>query len=126
MQNVRRLEPVIQQTLLNLFSRMEKWARMGVPAPMHTAFKATTQDIISEYAFGEGEKCLDMDDLNVEFFDSIAAVWTNHLGTYVPAIIEIMTVLPPALITMIMPRIVFFVRFMQVCNFERKGSVRQS
>lgn len=114
MQNVRRLEPVIQQTLLNLFSRMEKWARSEVPAPMALAFKATTQDIISEYAFGEGEKALDMEDLNEGFFNSISPVWTNHLGTYIPVIIEMMSVMPPAVITMIMPRVVFFVRFLQV------------
>jgi cytochrome P450 len=114
MQNVRRLEPVIQQTLLSLFSRLEKWAQTGVPAPMNVAFKATTQDIISEYAFGPHEKALDMDDLNEGFYNIIAAVRTNHLGTYIPLVIESMSRMPPALIMMIMPRIVWFVRFLQV------------
>lgn len=115
MQNVRRLEPIIQQTLLNLFSRLEKWGHMDVPAPMNTAYKATTKDIIHAYAFGDGEKCLEMDDLNEAFFESMAPVWTNHLGTYFPIIIEIMNILPPRLVTMIMPRVAFFVRFVQVC-----------
>lgn len=118
MQNVRRLEPIIQQTLLNLFSRLEKWGHMDVPAPMNTAYKATTKDIIHAYAFGDGEKCLEMDDLNEAFFESMAPVWTNHLGTYFPIIIEIMNILPPRLVTMIMPRVAFFVRFVQGLNVQ--------
>lgn len=114
MQNVRRLQPVIQQTLLNLFGRLEKWARTGVPAPMGVAYKATTKDIIHAYAFGESEKCLEMDDLNEGFFESIAPVSTNHLGTYVPLFIEFMAAMPPQVITKIFPRVAYFVRFMQV------------
>jgi cytochrome P450 len=101
MQNVRRLEPVIQQILLNLFSRMDAWACVGTPAPMHIAYKATTKDIIHSYAFGEGEKCLEMGDLNAGFFHSPEPVWTNNIGTNLPLFIEIMSNLPPLVVSQV-------------------------
>lgn len=68
-QNVRRLEPVINDTLANLFHRMDGWAKAGAPVRMNVAFRAATKDIIQAYAFGEGDKCLDKEDCNTAFFD---------------------------------------------------------
>lgn len=67
--NVRRLEPVINETLSDLLHRMEGWAREGRPVHMNNAYRAATKDIIQAYAFGGGQKCLDMDDCNAAFFD---------------------------------------------------------
>jgi cytochrome P450 len=119
MQNVRRLEPVIEQTLLNLFSRMDAWARVGTPVPMHIAYKATTKDIIHSYAFGEGEKCLEMEDLNAGFFHSLEPVWTNNIGTYFPLFIEIIASLPPLVVIKVFPRVAYFFRFMIVSPNSR-------
>ena len=116
MQNVRRLEPIIQETFRNLLRRMEDWAQLGMPAPLNMAFKATTKDIITAYALGQVEKCLDMEDLNAPFFNSIAPVRENHIGTYLYYVSKAMQSMPPSLIIRLVPRVTIFVRFMQVCE----------
>ena len=116
MQNVRRLEPVIQETFRNLLRRMEVWAKLGTPVPLNMAFKATTKDIIAAYALGQVEKCLDMEDLNAPFFDSIAPVRANHLGTYLYYVSRALQSMPPSLIIKLVPRVTKFVLFMQVCE----------
>lgn len=126
MQNVRRLEPVIHQTLGNLLTRMEAWARMGVPAPMSVAYKATTKDIIHAYAFGEGEKCLEMEDLNAGFFEGVAPVWVNHIGTYFYYFSVVMASMPPALIIKLLPRIANFVRFVQASANRNRDTSRRA
>ncbi|KIW66116.1 hypothetical protein PV04_08320 [Phialophora macrospora] len=45
-QNVRRLEPVINDTLAALLHRMDGWAKTGTPIQMSVAFRAATKDII--------------------------------------------------------------------------------
>ena len=61
-QNVRRLEPVVNQTLANLLHRMNGWASSGAPIHMNVPIRAATNDIIQAYAFGEGKKYLEMED----------------------------------------------------------------
>ena len=116
MQNVRRLEPVIQETFRNLLRRMEGWAQVGTPVPLNMAFKATTKDIITAYALGQDEKCLDMEDLNAPFFNSIAPVRENHIGTYMYYVSKVLQSMPPFLIIKLVPKVTNFVHFMQVCE----------
>lgn len=68
-QNVRRLEPMINDTLTNLLRRMDGWARAGAPVNMNRPIRAATKGIIQAYALGDGDKCLDMEDCNAAFFD---------------------------------------------------------
>jgi hypothetical protein len=69
-QNVRRLEPIINDTLASMLHRMDGWAKTGVPTHMNVPFRAATQDIIQAYCFGAvGQKCLDMEDCNEAFFE---------------------------------------------------------
>ena len=115
-QNVRRLEPVINGTLENLFRRMSGWAKDGHPVRMNVAFRAATKDVIVEYAFGGGEKCLDMSDCNGAFFDVMAPQRLTHLGTHVYWFFKLMAGLPPAIMTVLVPKVGVFARFMQVCK----------
>lgn len=120
MANARRLEPVVHETLLNLFRRMDGWARMGVPAPMNLAFKATTRDIIQAYALGDGERCLDMDDLNAPFFNGIAPSRLSHFASHFPWIIRALEQIPPALIVKLVPKMVAFTNYMMVRSLHYK------
>lgn len=111
-QNVRRLVPVINDTVLNLLRRMEGWAATGEPVSMNRALRAATKDVIQEYCFGGGQKCLDMEDCNAAFFDIITPQRVCHLGTHVYWLASLMANLPPSLITLLVPRVGVFAHFM--------------
>ncbi|CAJ2502883.1 Uu.00g102770.m01.CDS01 [Anthostomella pinea] len=113
-QNVRRLEPVINETLASLLHRMDGWAREGAPVSMNRAFRAATSDIIQAYAFGgAGRKYLDMEDCNAGFFDVLTPQRVCHLGTHVYWLAKFMANLNPAIMTYLLPRIGIFATFMQ-------------
>ncbi|KAI8633691.1 cytochrome P450 [Xylariaceae sp. FL1651] len=113
LQNVRRLEPVLNDTLANLLRRMEGWARQGGPVHITRAFRAATKDVIHAYAFGEGQKCLEMEDCNAGFFDVLTPQRVCHLGTYMYWLAKIMVNLPPKLMIAVVPRVGIFSIFMQ-------------
>ena len=70
--SIRRLEPVITQTLDNLLHRLDACAKSGEVIPLTAAYKAVTSDIITGYCFGESTGFLMWDDYNSPFFDAVA------------------------------------------------------
>lgn len=113
-QNVRRLVPAINDTLANLLNRMEGWARDGNPVSLNAAYKAATKDIIQAYALGEGQRCLDMDDLNAPFFEILSTERLTHIGVHFNWVISLMSKLPPWLLVVLNPSIEAFIRFVEV------------
>lgn len=113
-QNVRRLESVINSTLADLLWRMASWSKDGGPVNMNRAFRAATKDVIQAYAFGEGQKCLDMEDCNAAFFDVMTPQRVVHLGTHVYWLAKLIANLPPALTTALIPRVGVFIHFVEV------------
>ncbi|GAM87000.1 hypothetical protein ANO11243_050210 [Dothideomycetidae sp. 11243] len=119
MQNVRRLESVISDTLANLLRRMDLWAAAGpIPIRMNPPLRASTSDIIRIYAFGEDNRFLDQEDCNSPFFDVIGPSPISHLGTHIPWLTYFMASLPPAIMTALIPRIGVFASF--VIGLESK------
>ncbi|KAM0543454.1 hypothetical protein ACHAPJ_012318 [Fusarium lateritium] len=112
-QNVMRLVPAINDTLSNLLRRMEDWAKEGRPVTLNPAYRAATKDVIQLYCFGEGEKCLDMDDCNAAFFDVIQPHPIMHMGTYAYWLAKLMADLPPSLMLAFVPRIAVFATFIR-------------
>ncbi|KAF7561089.1 hypothetical protein G7046_g3049 [Stylonectria norvegica] len=112
-QNVRRLTPLINDTLTDLLQRMEGWAQIGKPVIINQAFRAAAKDVIQSYALGEGRKCLDMDDCNAPFFETLAANRFAHIGSHFHWVTEILAKLPPALITAMSPHILAFIHFVE-------------
>ncbi|KAJ4244772.1 hypothetical protein NW762_014349 [Fusarium torreyae] len=112
-QNVMRLVPAINDTLLNLLRRMDGWAMEGRPVTLNPAYRAATKDVIQLYCFGEGEKCLDMDDCNAAFFDVIQPHPVMHMGTYAYWLAKLMADLPPSLMLVFVPRIAVFATFIR-------------
>ncbi|KIW06952.1 uncharacterized protein PV09_02613 [Verruconis gallopava] len=98
-QSVRRLEPVINDTLSNLLFRMEGWGRAGEVVNMNVPFRAATKDIIQ--------------DCNAPFFDVLTPQRICHLGTHVYWLAWIMARLPPSLMIALLPRVGVFAKFMQ-------------
>ncbi|KAI1473716.1 cytochrome P450 [Daldinia eschscholtzii] len=112
-QNVRRLEPIINDTLANLFYRMDGWAKAGEPVRMNVAFRAATKDIIQAYAFGEGDKCLDKEDCDTAFFDIMAPSRLAHVGTHIFWLANLLSKLPPKVMTALVPKVGGFTSFVE-------------
>ncbi|KAJ4377178.1 hypothetical protein N0V83_000001 [Neocucurbitaria cava] len=110
-QNVRRLAPVINDTLAHLFDRMEGWATTGKPFSLNAAYRAATKDIIQDYALGEGTKCLDMEDCNAAFFETLNSERLTHVTGHFHWFTVAMTKLPPKVIVALSPHIVAFMNF---------------
>ncbi|KAK9771433.1 putative Cytochrome P450 monooxygenase [Seiridium cardinale] len=111
--NVRRLEPIINDTLTNLLRRMDGWAQSGEVVHMNVPFRAATKDIIQSYALGDGKSFLDMEDCNAAFFDVIAPNRVAHIGTYCYWFAVLLANLPPALMMTLIPKIGVFATYMQ-------------
>ncbi|KAH7320881.1 cytochrome P450 [Stachybotrys elegans] len=112
-QNVRRLEPVVSDTLAHLFRRMDGWAREGEPVQINAAFRAATKDIIQAYAFGESERYLDVEDCRRGFFEVLAPNRIAHLGTHAHWLVTLMTRMPTAIMTKIVPGVGFFKLYLE-------------
>ena len=83
--SIRRLEPAITETLDNLLQRLDTAAKKGEIMPLSNAYKATTNDIITEYCFGESTGYLLRDDYNKGFFDAMTKSlhivwWMTHIA----------------------------------------------
>ena len=105
---------MINDTLAALMYRIDGWSKTGTPTSMNIAFRAATKDIIQAYAFGEGQKCLDMEDCNEAFFGVITPQRVCHLGTYMFWLSSIMANLPPPMTMALIPRVAVFARFLMV------------
>lgn len=95
---------------------MEEWGRLGVPAPMKLAYKATTKDIIHAYAFGNthDKDFLDMNDLGETFFEIMEPSRTAQLGIYFGWFHPLMAKLPPALLAKLHPSLNRFIDYVTV------------
>jgi len=71
--SVRRLEPIMQQNLEKLFSRMEEFKESGKPLSLLPVFSAFTNDLIAEYAFGISYNWLEAPEFNKSFFHFITS-----------------------------------------------------
>jgi hypothetical protein len=110
-QSIRRLEPIIQQCLEKLQKRMEIWGAAGVPAPMNLAYKATTKDIIGDYAFEDLPSALDAPDMNEPFFSVLKGSVSSQITVYFGFIVPIMKMLPLAVVMYLQPILVSFVEY---------------
>jgi len=94
-QSIRRLEPILQRCLGKILSRFEQHAINHTPLNLKILFDASTNDIITEYAFGNCWDNLEVPDLNERFFQIMsgsAKMW--HISSYFPWIMDFLTSLP--------------------------------
>lgn len=117
-QNVRRLVPVINDTLAELFIRMDGWAKDGKPMSFDAACKAATKDVIQVYALGDGERCLAMEDLNAPFFKILNAERLSHIAVHFHWLPALLTKLPPWLLKHLNSHIEIFIRFVEVTSSD--------
>jgi len=120
-QNVRGLEPVVQQCLHKALDRLDQNALSGKPMTMNLLYCATTSDIISGYCFGESYNNLDKEDLNEQFFSAQHDSGKGyHFACWNPWLIPTVTALPQRLVVMLMPEIEVLLTLMKVSTTSFK------
>lgn len=104
--SIRRLEPVISETVRNLLERLDRCAQEEQILPITYTYKAATSDVISEYCFGVSTGYLMRDDYNMPFFNAVAfnltlSQWKIHISWLGPLVemipLSIMTWMVPDL-----------------------------
>lgn len=115
-QNVRRLEPIIQRAVVGLLGRMEGWAKTSVPAPMNTAYQATTKDIIHEYVFGKTSRpnFIEVEDMNKDFFTILKPRASMHMGAYFPWMNTLMMSIPQSVVIWLDPNVAKILNYIEV------------
>ncbi|KAK3903539.1 cytochrome P450 monooxygenase sdnE [Staphylotrichum tortipilum] len=68
--SIRRLEPIMQESMRKLLARMATAGETGEVLRMHFVFKACTSDIITKYAFGDSFHFLDEDDFATPYMEA--------------------------------------------------------
>lgn len=89
--NIRRLEPVIMETLDNLLHCLDASAKSGRVMPLSRAYQALTSDVITAYCFGESTGFLMREDYNSPLFEAVIkffalAWWTTHIAWLGPLV----------------------------------------
>ena len=113
-QNVRKLVPIINETLDNLLQRMQKEAQAEEPVKFNPACRAATKDVIQAYAFGDGPKCLHMDDFNAPFFAALSPEAGAHVPVHFHRLSCSLLWLPHSVIAALIPSMAAFNEFMDV------------
>lgn len=80
--NVRRLTPVINDVLGSLLRRFHGFAEDGQVFDIHSAMQAATKDVIQSYAFGDGPRCLDMEDMRANFLELLSLGKNTHFSVH--------------------------------------------
>ncbi|KAF5875950.1 putative cytochrome p450 protein [Botrytis fragariae] len=101
---VRLLEPIIQRSLEKLLARMENASKTGEIMEMIYVFKAATNDIITDYAFGKPSGFMDRDDYNAGFFKDIEKIFLiSHTLMHVGWLGPLLESLPRWITTILAP-----------------------
>ncbi|ERF75987.1 hypothetical protein EPUS_01353 [Endocarpon pusillum Z07020] len=102
--SVRGVEPIIQNSLSKLLSRMERASKTGEKMPMMYVFKAATSDIITKYAFGNSTNFMDLDNYNMPFFQAIEVTFLlSPALMHFPWLGPLMEALPQSMTKVLMP-----------------------
>lgn len=110
-QNVRRLVPVINERLAAFLGRLELCGQSDDPVRLNPYFQAATKDVIQSYAFGGGQMCLEMDDLNEPFFAVLDSGRLTHISVHFNWFTSNMAKLPPSVLTVLEPSILAMIDF---------------
>ena len=82
---------------------------------MNLLYRATTSDIIYDYAFGESSNNLDREDLNEPFFSAQTESGRGyHFASFNPWFIPMIMSFPIHIIVFLMPEIEVFLRLAEV------------
>lgn len=111
--SVMRLEPVIQEKVDKLLSRLREFQESGRPLTISLAFACFTNDVVSEYAFAKSYNYLGTsEDFHTDFHDAMVSVSeVSHVLKQVPWLIAVMQKVPPRVMKVLDPKILSFLTF---------------
>ena len=113
--SIRRLEPVIFETLDNLLQRLDDAAKSGEVVPMSAVYKAVASDIVNAYCFGESSGFVMQDDYNLPLFDAVAKFFgLAWLMTHVWWLGPLINSIPTKVQVVLMPGMKSWYRLKQV------------
>ena len=81
MDSIRRLEPVMHDTLRALARRLDDFRDSGRVLQVLHLFGAFTNDIITEYAYGQSSHWMDNENLNKSFFNIVSTILESLVRT---------------------------------------------
>ncbi|KAM4059506.1 cytochrome p450 [Hirsutella rhossiliensis] len=124
--SIRRLEPLMQEHLAKLLSRMEEAGRRGEVLPMHYVFRAATSDMITKYAFGDSFHFLDRKDFAMPYMESTNVFsMLNHTFCHFPWVGALLAWAPPWAVKALIPSLAEMWD-KQLMWIERVQQLRQS
>jgi len=113
---VRRLEPILQEKLAKLLSKLRPYKGTGKPLNLNLPFSAFTSDINAEYAFAKAYHYLDEPNFNDRFFEMMVTVHEMApVAKQFPFVIPVMDAIPDWLLQRLDEGMNLFSRFRRVC-----------
>ncbi|KAH6665560.1 cytochrome P450 monooxygenase [Halenospora varia] len=110
-QNVRKLQPVVQERADLLVRRFEEVARAGGIINLEQAFAAFTNDVVMQYCFGQSDHRVETPGFDPTFYQtSFSAGVSNGVMRHMNFLLAFMNSLPISLATKISPEMASFVK----------------
>lgn len=102
--SIRRLEPIMKESMGRLLSRMEAAGKTAEVLPMHYVLKACTSDVITKYAFGDSFHFLEQEDYAMPYMEATDVYHLfNHAFCHFPWIGTLIARVPTWAIRMFIP-----------------------
>lgn len=102
--SIRRLEPIMQESMANLLRRMDEAGRKKEILPMHYVIKACTSDVITKFAFGDSFHFLDEEDFATPYMKATDVFHLfNHAMCHFPIVGKMLAAAPDWAIHMLIP-----------------------
>ncbi len=102
--SIRRLEPIIQENMDKLMTRIAMAGETGEVLRMHFVLKACASDIITKYAFGNSFHFLDEDDFATPYMEATDVFHLfNHAMCHFPIVGTLLATASPWAIKTFIP-----------------------
>ncbi|KAI0179038.1 cytochrome P450 [Hypoxylon sp. FL1284] len=102
--SIRRLEPIMKDSMEKLLSRLDAAGKTSEVLPMHYVLKACTSDIITNYAFGDSFHFMEEEDYSIPYMKSTDVFHLfNHAFCHFPIVGTVIASAPTWLIKTFIP-----------------------
>lgn len=102
--SIRRLEPIINQHVAKMLSRLETCGKSGEVLQMHHVFKACASDVITVYAFNDSFDFMNEPDFGTSYFESTDwFFYLTHVFGLVPWLVDLVQNVPSWVLRIFIP-----------------------
>ncbi|KAH8654957.1 cytochrome P450 [Tricladium varicosporioides] len=118
-QNVRKLQPAVQERVDLLVNRFTEVAKSSGIVNLEQAFAAFTNDVVMQYCFGQSDHRIEAPNFDPTFYQtSFSAGISNGVMRHMNFLMAFMNSLPISLATKISPEMASFVKLRTVSDFN--------